>query len=158
MTETDSTLEIFRVLDAPRLAVWRCWTEPELIVQWFTPKPWQTVDAEIDLRPGGASLITMRSPEGEVFPNRGVYLDVVAGERLVFTDAFTSAWQPSRKAFMVGEIALADAPGGKTHYVAKAHHWNAEDRKSHEDMGFHAGWNAAADQLEKLAQTLGETA
>jgi uncharacterized protein YndB with AHSA1/START domain len=155
---TDTALEIVRVLDAPRMAVWRCWTEPELIKQWFTPKPWQTVGAEVDVRPGGTSLITMRSPEGKDFANPGVYLEVVPGEKLVFTDAFTSAWQPSGKAFMVGEIELSDAPDGKTHYVARARHWCAEDRKSHEDMGFHDGWNAAADQLEALAQTLEDAA
>ncbi|MFZ2101442.1 MAG: SRPBCC family protein [Oricola sp.] len=154
MTVAENTLTIERILDAPRMAIWRCWTEPDLLMQWFTPKPWQTVGAEIDLRPGGASVITMRSPEGEDFPNPGVYLDVVPGEKLVFTDAFTSAWEPSGKAFMVGEIALADAPGGKTRYLATVRHWSAEDRKSHEDMGFYPGWNAAADQLEELAKTL----
>lgn len=155
MTDAENhDLSIERILDAPRMAVWRCWTEPELILQWFTPKPWRTVGAVVDVRPGGKSLITMRSPEGEDFPHPGLYLDVVEGERLVFTDAFTSAWRPSGKAFMVGEIALSDAPGGKTRYLATSRHWNAEDRKNHEEMGFYPGWNAAADQLEALAKTL----
>ena len=51
--------------------------------------------------------MTMHGPAGEVFPNQGLYLDLVPGARLVFTDAFTSAWQPSGKAFMVAEITLA---------------------------------------------------
>ena len=54
-TETDDII-IERVIDAPRDRVWRCWTEPELMKRWFTPAPWQTVHAEVDLRPGGAVI------------------------------------------------------------------------------------------------------
>ncbi len=152
ITAHDLVLE--RTLQAPRMAVWRCWTEPALMEQWFCPKPWRVTDVKTDLRPGGESCMTMRGPNGEAIPNNGVYLQVHVGQRLVFTDAFTSAWQPSGKAFMVGEITLADAPGGGTLYTAVARHWNAQDRAEHEKMGFHQGWGIAADQLEALAKTL----
>lgn len=142
------------ILDAPRRAVWRCWTEPELMVQWFTPKPWSTARAEVDLRPGGSSLIVMRDPEGKEFPNPGVYLEVVPEERLVFTDAFVRAWEPSAKPFMTASVTLADAPGGGTRYEARALHWAKEDRDQHEKMGFFDGWATAAQQLEDLAKTL----
>jgi uncharacterized protein YndB with AHSA1/START domain len=151
-TAHDLVLE--RTLQAPRMAIWRCWTEPALIEQWFCPKPWGATDVKADLRAGGASSMTMRGPSGEAFLNNGVYLEVVPGQRLVFTDAFTSAWQPSGKAFMVGEITLADAPGGGTHYKAVVRHWNATDLQQHVKMGFHQGWGIAADQLEALAKTL----
>ena len=80
-----------RLIEAPREKLWRCWTEPKLMVQWFTPPPWKTVHAETDVRPGGASYIVMKGPEGQEMPNRGVYLGVVKNERLVFTDAYTRA-------------------------------------------------------------------
>lgn len=147
-------LQIERTLKAPRMSIWRCWTEPELLKQWFCPKPWGVSHAELDVRAGGSSNIVMQGPEGQQVPNPGVYLEVIAGRKLVFTDAFTSAWVPSGKPFMVGEVLLDDTPDGHTLYVAKALHWSEEDRKTHEDMGFHAGWNAAADQLEALARTL----
>jgi uncharacterized protein YndB with AHSA1/START domain len=153
-TSLTNDLVLERTLQAPRMAIWRCWTEPALMEQWFCPKPWYVRDVKADLRPGGQSSMTMHGPAGEVFPNHGLYLAVVPGARLVFTDAFTSAWQPSGKAFMVAEITLAEAPGGGTHYKAVARHWNAEDRQSHIDMGFHQGWGIAADQLEALAKTL----
>jgi uncharacterized protein YndB with AHSA1/START domain len=92
-----------------------------------------------------------RSPEGEDYPNSGIYLEVVSNERLVFTDAFTSAWVPSAKPFMVGTIQLDDLGGGKTRYTATVLHWSAEDRDAHEKMGFHAGWGQCADQLAALA-------
>ena len=97
---SDRQLVLTRIFDAPPEKVFRAWTEPDLLKQWFAPLPWTTPRAEIDLRPGGANLIVMRNPEGEEFPNSGVYLEVVKNERLVFTDAYTRAWEPSQKPFM----------------------------------------------------------
>lgn len=155
MAEPQNPLELTltRLIDAPPEKLFRAWTEPELLVQWFVPKPWTAASAEMDVRPGGSSVVVMRSPEGQEFPNRGVYLDVVKNERLVFTDAFTSAWVPSGKAFMVGTITFENE-GGKTRYTARVLHWSEEDRKAHEDMGFYAGWGKATDQLEALVATL----
>lgn len=147
-------LTLSRVIPAKRTAIWRCWTEPDLLKQWFCPKPWGVSHAELDVRPGGGSLVVMRGPEGQEMPNRGIYLEVVPGEKLVFTDAFTSAWVPGGKPFMVGTILLADAAGG-TQYDAVVGHWTAEDRAQHEAMGFHQGWGIATDQLAELAGRLG---
>ena len=94
-----------------------------------------------------------RGPDGEEFPNHGVYLEVVPGERLVFTDAFTAGWVPSAKPFMTGIISFADEQGG-TRYTARVRHWSAEDRARHEEMGFHEGWGRAADQLAAVARSL----
>jgi len=151
---TDSReLHLTRLLDAPRQAIWRCWTESDLLMQWFCPPPWKVSKAVMDVRSGGTSLIVMSGPNGEVMPNPGVFLDVVPNEKLVFTDAFTEAWQPSQKAFMVGTITMADE-AGKTRYTATVRHWNVEDCKAHEAMGFHEGWGKATEQLEALARTL----
>lgn len=152
-TQNQHELTLTRLIDAPPEKLFRAWTEPELLVQWFVPKPWTAASAEMDVRPGGSSVVVMRSPEGQEFPNRGIYLDVVKNERLVFTDAFTSAWVPSGKAFMVGTITFENE-SGKTRYTARVLHWSEEDRKAHEDMGFYAGWGKATDQLEALVATL----
>lgn len=146
-------LHLTRLLDAPRQAIWRCWTETELLKQWFCPPPWKVSKALMDVRPGGSSLIVMNGPNGEEMPNPGVFLDVVPNQKLVFTDAFTQAWQPSHKAFMVGTITMADEDG-KTRYTATVRHWTSEDCKAHEAMGFHEGWGKATEQLEALARTL----
>ena len=153
MTDTDRELSITRLLDAPRGAVWRCWTDSDLLPQWFCPPPWKVSTATMDVRAGGSSLIVMNGPNGEEMPNRGVYLDVVPNERIVFTDAFTQAWLPSHKAFMVATVTMADE-AGKTRYTATLRHWSVEDRETHEKMGFHVGWGIATDQLEALARTL----
>lgn len=150
----DRELVLSMTLDAPRDKLWRCWTEPELLVQWFTPKPWSTVRADLDVRPGGSSMVVMRSPDGEEFPNPGVYLEVVPGEKLVMTDAYTSAWEPSGAPFMTAIVTFEDDGEGRTKYVARARHWTAEAREKHEKMGFHDGWTQAARQLEELARSL----
>jgi uncharacterized protein YndB with AHSA1/START domain len=146
-------LVLTRLIDAPREQLFRCWTEPALIVRWFTPPPWKTIAAEIDPRPGGATLITMQGPDGTQVPNRGVYLEFVRNERIVFTDAYTSAWVPSAKPFFTG-ILTFDDEAGQTRYTARARHWTAEDCAAHEKMGFHEGWGIATDQLAALAATL----
>lgn len=92
----------------------------------------------------------MQGPDGEVIPNEGVYLEVIENEKLVITDAFTQGWVPTEKPFMVAVVLLEELPGGRTRYTAKALHWNDEDKKTHEEMGFHEGWGTAADQLAAL--------
>jgi uncharacterized protein YndB with AHSA1/START domain len=87
--------------------------------------------------------------------NHGVYLDIVPGERLVFTDAFTEGFIPKDGApFMTGFVQLADGPEGGTIMLWGARHWSAEDKARHEAMGFHEGWSAAAMQLDELARSL----
>jgi uncharacterized protein YndB with AHSA1/START domain len=147
-------LFLTRIINAPREKVFRAWTEAELLKQWFTPRPWTTPRIEVDVRAGGANLVVMRGPEGTEFPNRGVYLEVVPNERLVFTDAFTQAWVPSEKPFMTAVLTFEDAGGGKTKYTARVHHWSVADREAHERMGFHAGWSKATDQLEAVVAEL----
>lgn len=115
--------------------------------------PWTTTVAETDVRPGGASLIVMRSPEGQEFPSRGVYLDVVKNERIVFTDAFTRAWEPSEKPFMTATVTLENV-GGKSRYTARVQHWTVADRETHEKMGFRQGWGQCAEQLAALVAKL----
>ena len=147
-------LVLTRVLNASPDKVYRAWTEPALMKQWFAPKPWTTPHVEVDVRPGGSNLIVMRGPDGSEFPNRGIYLEVVPNRKLVFTDAFTAAWVPSEKPFMTVTLTFEDAGEGKTNYTARVVHWTAADRETHEKMGFHAGWGQCATQLEELARTL----
>lgn len=95
----------------------------------------------------------MKSPEGEEYPNPGVYLEVVPNKKLVFTDAFTEGWIPAGP-FMVATVTFEDLGNGKTRYVATARHWTAEACKSHEEMGFLEGWGVCLDQLVELTKTL----
>src|SRR3990167_28285 len=92
--QADESLELVltRIIDASPEALFRCWTDPELMKQWFAPKPFTVPVVETDPRAGGASLVVMRDPDGNDYPNPGVYLEVVPNKKIVFTDAFTEAW------------------------------------------------------------------
>lgn len=146
-------LSFTRTLAAPRRLIWECWTTPEHIPHFFVPAPHKVTAVDIDLRVGGR-FNTVFEVEGRSMDNRGVYLDVVPDERLVFTDAYTEGWKPAPDPFMTAILLLADAPGGGTTYTAIARHRSPEARKAHEDMGFHDGWGTVATQLEAYAKGL----
>jgi len=145
----DRELMLTRLIDAPREKVYLAWTDAGLLKQWFAPLPYTTPVAELDVRPGGSAFIVMRGPDGKDLPNHGVYLEVVPNQRLVSTDAYTQAWEPSEKPFMTLILTFEDE-GGKTRYTARVRHWTVADREAHEKMGFHQGWGICADQLTAL--------
>lgn len=151
-TVGDRELRLTRLIGAPRQAVWRAWTDPALLKQWFAPPPYTTPEAEFDLRPGGGSRIVMQAPDGARMPNHGQYLEVTPHERLVFTDAYTGDWTPREgKPFMTVILTFEDEDGG-TRYTARVLHWTLEDRRAHEAMGFHQGWAICTEQLAALVE------
>jgi uncharacterized protein YndB with AHSA1/START domain len=153
MTDETRDLVITRLIPAPPRAVYRAYTEPNLLKRWFAPKPYTVSEAELDVRPGGAQRIVMVSPDGTPMPLHGVYLEVVQDARLVVTDAYLRAWEPSAKPFMT-VIVTFEPEGGGTRYTACARHWSEADRAAHEAMGFHQGWGLCADQLAEVAAAL----
>ena len=84
----DRELTVSRVIDAPRVLVFKAWTDPEQIARWWGPKGFTTIDYDMDIRPGGAYRLRMRSPEGTDHRKRGVYREVREPERIVFTFAW----------------------------------------------------------------------
>lgn len=149
--ETD--LSFTRLLAVPRALVWECWTRPEHIPHFFIPAPNKVTAVDLDLRVGGR-FNTVFDVNGQQMDNRGVYLEVVSQERLVFTDAYTEGWKPAPEPFMTAILLLSDAPDGGTTYTAIARHRTPETRKAHADMGFFEGWGTVATQLESYAKGL----
>ncbi|MCF1707236.1 SRPBCC family protein [Tabrizicola sp. J26] len=151
----DLDLEINRLLKAPVAKVWRCWTEPELVKQWFTPKPVVTRDVEIDLRPGGRFHTVMVMVDGSEHPGEGCFLDIEFERRLVWTDTLEAGFRPATSAMFgfTGCILMHPEDGG-TRYIARAIHGKREVARQHEEMGFHEGWGTVAQQLEAFARTL----
>ncbi|MGH8382179.1 SRPBCC family protein [Pseudomonas sp.] len=145
-------LSLTRLIDAPRKKVFRAWTEPDLLAQWWGPNGMTTPLCEMQLWVGGLFRTVMRAPDGTEYPNQGVFLEIVAPERIVFTDAFGPGWVPSNKAFMTVVVTFEDVQG-KTQYTARAWHWNAADCLAHEEMGFHRGWGESLDRLVALVTT-----
>jgi uncharacterized protein YndB with AHSA1/START domain len=148
-------LVISRRLQAPRAALWRSWTDPRLLAEWWCPKPWTTEVRAFDLRPGGAFHTVMRGPDGGLSDNPGSFLEVAAQRRIVFTSMLTAGWRPATPWLaMTAIISMADEAEG-TRYVATVMHPDAATRDRHEAMGFFQGWNICIDQLEAFARALG---
>jgi len=153
--KTDPKLDLVleRIVDVSPELVWKAWTEPKHLMQWFTPAPWKTVDCEIDLRPGGIFRTVMRSPEGQDMDNAGCFLEIVEHRKLVFTDALLPGFRPRDGGFFTGIVTIEPVKGG-TKYTAIAVHKDEAGKKAHEDMGFHSGWGTALDQLVAYAKTM----
>ena len=149
-----------RVVDVPPAIVWKCWTEPKHLKKWFTPVPWKTVDAQVDLRPGGRFFFMMQSPEGENFPNTGCFLEVVKNQRLTWTNALLPGYRPSSSGaasahdLVFTAVITMKKQGKGTKYSALAIHRNEGDAQNHAKMGFHDGWGKALDQLVALAKKM----
>lgn len=151
-----------RTLDAPVDLVWKAYTTPEHMKQWFAPKPYEISEIELDLKPGGIFRIRMVGPDGfdTGHGNPGCVLEVVEREKLVWTNALGPGYRPSEmgegcEAFpMTAIVTFANAGDGRTAYRAVALHKDAADRETHEKMGFHEGWGTVASQLESFAKSL----
>jgi len=152
-------LVLERVVDVPPSLVWACWTMPKHLKKWFTPAPWKTIKAEVDLQPGGRFHFVMQSPEGENFPNTGCFLEVVKNERLAWTNALQPGYRPAvlgsgEMDFPFTAVVSMKKHGKGTKYTAMAIHRDESARKVHEGMGFRDGWGKALDQLVALAKKM----
>ncbi|QND52139.1 SRPBCC family protein [Phyllobacterium sp. 628] len=146
-------LVLERTVDVPPELVWKAWTMPEHVAQWFTPKPWHIPECEIDLRPGGIFRTVMQSPEGEQAINLFCYLDIVPNERLVWTNALLPGYRPSSQPFITA-ITTFEPHGNGTKYTAMAMHVDEATRQKHEDMGFYDGWGTVLDQVRDYVKTI----
>ncbi|WP_420101504.1 SRPBCC family protein [Bosea sp. (in: a-proteobacteria)] len=146
-------LELRREAAVPPRLVWRAWTEPELLMQWFTPAPWRTTACELDVRPGGKFRTVMEGPAGEKHDNAGCVLAVEPERFLLFTDALGPGFRPLGSGFMTASVTIEPTATG-TLYVARAYHKDAAGKEQHEQMGFHQGWGAAWEQLVGLVGRL----
>ena len=153
----DLTFE--RTVDVPPHLVWRAWTEPALLKQWFCPLPWKTIDAELDLRPGGMFRTTMQSPEGQEFPNMGCFLEVEKNQKLVWTNALLPSYRPApvnapcgddTEFMFTAKVEFEPHGTNGTNYRATVIHADEAGCQKHAAMGFEGGWGAALDQLVAL--------
>ena len=151
VAQSDHELIVTRIFDAPRELVFKVWTEPEHIAQWWGPKGFTTRVTELDLRPGGTWRYIMTGPNGAEYPIKGVFREVIPPERIVTDDGFDEGYEQVVKGDlppgMVTTVSFEDLDG-KTKLTLQMTHASAEDRRQHEAMGVVAGWNSSFDRLE----------
>lgn len=140
-TQPANELTIIRVFDAPRDLVFKMWSEGEHMKHWNCPSGFTMLSAHADFRPGGAVRADMRSPDGEVSRERGVYKEIVPNERIVMTHAWLDeSDQPGHETIIT--VTFEDE-GGKTRMNF---HQTDFDTKASRD-GHEAGWNECFDKL-----------
>jgi uncharacterized protein YndB with AHSA1/START domain len=139
---------ITRVFDAPRDLVFKAWTEPEHLKQWWGPEQWTNPFCLVDLRPGGEWSVVMRSPDGFDHLCGGVYREIVAPERLVFTN---NASDQSGKALLEGltTVVLAEE-NGKTRLTLRTRAVGLVSYADRMLAGMEAGWTQSLDRLERF--------
>lgn len=149
-------LVIERVFDAPRELVWKAWTDPEAMMQWWGPRGYTTPHCEIDARTGGTFFLCMRSPEGNDIWVKGEYREVVEPERIVCTDCFADEHGnivPASHYGMEGDFPLEmlitvmlEDMGGKTKMTLRHEGLPAGEQRD----GANVGWNESFDRLDEL--------
>ena len=138
---TGFKLTVARVINAPCAAVWRAWTEPKQLAQWFSPKEVECRDLTADVKVGGAFRVHMISARGEHFAI-GKYKEIVPNKRL----QFSMEWENYAMPNSVVTISFEDL--GATTRLTLVH----EGLSDEEDLQQHThGWNS---QMEKFAELM----
>jgi uncharacterized protein YndB with AHSA1/START domain len=144
-TVTAQEIEITRVYDAPRALVWRAWTEPEELVQWWGPPGWSTPieTVTMDVRPGGHFRLTSIADDGVEMPVVGVYREVVEPERLVLDEPGEGSWHDGSES----TVTLTDLGDGRTEVVIRAIVRTTDDMRQNAERGMRETFDRLADHL-----------
>jgi uncharacterized protein YndB with AHSA1/START domain len=157
--QTSRDFVISRVLDAPRELVWKAFTEPERMKQWWGPKGFSVIASKMDFRPGGTYLYGLKSPNGAAMWGKFVYREIVPNERMVLINSFSDEaggvtrhpMAPTWPLELLSTFTFEDEPGGKTKLTIRwsAHNATEEERNafdtSHDSM--RQGWGGTLEQL-----------
>ncbi len=156
---------ISRTLDAPREVVWKCFTDPERMKQWWGPKGFKVITSKMDLRPGGSYHYGLQSPAGQSMWGKFAYREIVPPEKLVLINSFSdekggTTRHPGNESWplqMLSTFNFEELPGGKTKFTVRWAPYNATEA---EVQTFHSnrnsmtqGWSGTFEQLEAYLAT-----
>jgi len=158
-TTTGADFVISRTFDAPRELVWKAFTDPGHMKEWWGPKGFVIVASKMDLRVGGTYHGAMRDPTGRVMWAKFVYREIAAPERLVWVHSFSDEaggltrhpMSPTWPLELLTTVTFEEAPGDKTKLTLR---WLPIDATEEECKTFDAahdgmrgGWGGSFDQL-----------
>ncbi len=145
-------LVITRVFDAPRELVFKAWTDPKHVAQWWGPKGFTNPVCELDVRPGGAIRIDMRGPDGVLYPMKGVFHEIVEPARLVVTTSALEDEEGNPQLEVLTTVTFAEH-NGKTKLTLQAVVVTAAPAAAGALAGMEQGWRQSLDRLaEYLAK------
>ena len=149
-----------RVFDAPRDLAWQAFTQPGRMKEWWGPKGFKVIAANMDLRPGGSYHYGMQTPEGNVMWGKFVYRNIDPQDRIEFINSFSDEaggltrhpFAPNWPLELLSVFTFEDQPGGKTKFTIRwtPHNAAAEEQKTFDDgnASMTQGWGGTLDQLE----------
>ncbi len=156
---------ISRVFDAPRELVWKAFSDPDRMKEWWGPKGFKVIAAKMDFRAGGSYHYGMEAPNGAAMWGKFVYREIVPPERMVFINSFSDEaggitrhpMSPSWPLEMVSTFTFEEQPGGKTKLTIRWSAYNAsvEEQKTFDTShdGMQQGWGGTLDQLAEYLKT-----
>jgi uncharacterized protein YndB with AHSA1/START domain len=142
---TDRELVIIRIFDAPRDLVFKAWTDPKHMAQWWGPKNFTNPVCELDVRPGGAIRIEMRAPDGTTYPCAGTFHEIVEPVKLVFT-TFKLDNKGNAEIELLNTVTFDDH-NGKTRLTLRARVVKSLPQAAAALAGMDQGWNQSLDRL-----------
>ncbi len=149
---TERELVVTRVLDAPRELVFKAWTDARLAKNWWGPRDYPATELEMDARPGGVWRGRLRSVEsGQELPLGGVFREVVAPERLVFTFAWEEEGERGLETLVT--VTFAEE-GGKTRMTFRQVPFQSVEERD----GHRGGWSSSFDRLAEYVAQLDQNA
>lgn len=150
---------IERTLNAPLARVWKAWTEPEQMAQWWGPKGFKADVKTLDLKPGGVFHYRLESPQGQEMWGKFIFREIVPEQRLVFLSGFSDAdgglthhpmapdWPPQ----MLSTITFTETDGKTTVTVEWVPYEASDTERETFAKGMdsmQAGWTGTLDKLE----------
>jgi uncharacterized protein YndB with AHSA1/START domain len=145
-TSGQRTLTLERIIDAPRELVFKAWTDPKQVAQWWGPKYFTNPICEMDVRPGGAILIHMAGPDGTVYPMTGTFDEIVEPERLVMTTGAFEDEEGNPQLEDITTVTFAEHEG-KTKLTVHAVVTKSAPAAEGALAGMEQGWNQSLDRL-----------
>lgn len=154
------TFNISRTFNAPRVLVWKAYTEIDQLAKWWGPKGFTWIKGTLDLKPGGMFHYGMRAPTGQEMWGKFVYREIHMPDRIVFTNSFSDETGGTTRApfnpnwpLEVLNTVIFTEEGGKTHLAMTASPFNASAAEREAFDGWHAsmnqGFSGTLDQLEE---------
>ena len=139
------TLHLQTTVAAPPSRVFELLTDPREVQRWWGPHGFTTPRIDMDLRVGGSFRFTMQPPEGEAFHLRGVFAEIVPGERLAYTFVWEEPDPDDVETFVT--LSLREVAGGSTELLLDHRAFATEGRLALH----HGGWSDAFERLTVLA-------
>lgn len=143
-------LVITREFDAPRELVFKVFTDPELLPQWWGPRYLSTIVDKMDVRPGGQWRFINRDAQGNEYAFHGVYHEVLAPERII--DTFEYEGLPETGHVTLETMKLEELPGGRTRLTTQSVYQTVMDRDAVLQSGMESGVNDTYDRLSELLE------